>query len=105
MICFLAEQQNFQLSLAEELLSCYNVAFPRLTFLLEMAFGGLHIASPTSIYYMDVHVVVLSTGSLPAAACPCHGEWILVFPARLPVPACFVHKAGVILARGEAGMC
>ncbi|TRZ25822.1 hypothetical protein HGM15179_001169 [Zosterops borbonicus] len=85
----LQEVQNSCRLDLQELLSCYDVAFPHLTFPLEMAFGGLHIASPTSIYHMDAHVVVLSKGSLPATACPCRGNWILVFMSEKPLqPGC-----------------
>ncbi|RMC09110.1 hypothetical protein DUI87_14116 [Hirundo rustica rustica] len=70
----LPKQQNFQLCLAEELLSCCDVAF-----LLEMACGGQHIAAPTSIYYMDARVVVLSTDlfqALPVLVMG-NGSWFL----------------------------
>lgn len=42
--------------------------------------------------------------SLPWALDPVLYEWE-TFTTRLSVPACFVHKAGVILTCGKAGMC
>lgn len=62
-----------------------SVAFPCLT-LLEMARGGLHIASPTSIYCMDAPVVVLSKGFLPVLAMGTGScsLWVGNFTARLP---------------------
>lgn len=66
-----------------------SVAFPPLTFLLEMAQGGLHTASPTSIDSMDAAVVVPSKGSLPATAWPCRGHRILLFVSGEPLqPGC-----------------
>ncbi|KAF4792998.1 Dipeptidase 2 [Turdus rufiventris] len=67
--------------------SCLSTKKPFLAFSPGNACGELHIASPTSIYCMDVGVVVLSKGSLPATACPCHGNWILVFMSEKPLQA------------------
>lgn len=74
-----------------------SVAFPCLT-LLEMARGGLHIASPTSIYCMDAPVVVLPKGFLPVLATGTGScsLWVGNLCSQAAIPASFAHRAGVI---------
>lgn len=108
-MCFLAEQQNFQLSSAEELLSFYQEAFPCL-FSWKCLWRIAHCISYKHLLHgcwcrgplqrmSSSHCLSLSWELDPGLY-----EWE-TFTGRLPVPACCVHKAGVILTCGEAGMC
>lgn len=100
---FLAKQQKFQLYLAEELQSCHDEPFS-----WKWPWRSAHCIS-----YKHLLPGCSCRGPLQRISSSLSLSWELdpglyeweTFTARFPVPACFVHKAGVMLTCGEAGMC